>query len=163
MPVNYYTDDCDFRFRGKQRTTAWIRKTAGSEGWDTGAVSVVFCSDERLLEINNKYLNHNYFTDIITFDYSDPAKKRISGDLMIGIGAVRENAAAFGTTFENELQRVIIHGILHLCGYGDKIPEESERMKYLENKYLTVFYNENPEPAPGQNDKLREGPEKGKR
>lgn len=85
-----------------------------TEGWDTGAVSVVFCSDERLLEVNNKYLNHNYFTDIITFDYSDPEKKKIAGDLMIGIGTVRDNAAAFGTTFENELQRVIIHGILHL-------------------------------------------------
>ena len=87
MPVNYCTEACDFIFRGKRKTSAWIRRTARTEGWDTGAVSVVFCSDERLLEINNKYLNHNYFTDIITFDYSDPEKKKIAGDLMIGIGA----------------------------------------------------------------------------
>lgn len=128
-----------------------------TEGWDTGAVSVVFCSDERLLEINNKYLNHNYFTDIITFDYSDPEKKKIAGDLMIGIGTVRDNAAAFGTTFENELQRVIIHGILHLCGYGDKTPEEAARMKSLENKYLDLFYNEIPGSAPRRADKKRKG------
>ena len=78
MPVNYCTEACDFIFRGKGKTSAWIRRTARTEGWDTGAVSVVFCSDERLLEINNKDLNHNYFTDIITFDYSDPEKKKIS-------------------------------------------------------------------------------------
>ena len=76
MPVNYCTEACDFIFRGKGKTSVWIRRTARTEGWDTGAVSVVFCSDERLLEINNKYLNHNYFTDIITFDYSDPEKKK---------------------------------------------------------------------------------------
>lgn len=161
MPVNYCTEACDFIFRGKGKTSAWIRQTARTEGWNTGAVSVVFCSDDRLLEINNKYLNHNYFTDIITFDYSDPEKKKIAGDLMIGIGTVRDNAAAFGTTFENELQRVIIHGVLHLCGYGDKTPEESARMKNLENKYLALFYSETPEKA-GKNRK-NEKPEKRKK
>ncbi len=164
MPVNYCTEACDFIFRGKGKTSVWIRRTARTEGWDTGAVSVVFCSDERLLEVNNKYLNHNYFTDIITFDYSDPEKKKIAGDLMIGIGTVRDNAAAFGTTFENELQRVIIHGILHLCGYGDKTPEEAARMKSLENKYLDLFYNEIPGSAPRRADKKRKGePEKQKK
>ena len=96
MPINYYTDDCTFTYRGKIKTSKWIRETAQSEGWKCGAVSIVFCSDARILEINNKYLNHNYLTDIITFDYDNSDEKTISGDLMIGIDTVRDNAEQFG-------------------------------------------------------------------
>lgn len=145
MAINYYTDDCTFTYRGKVKTSAWIRKTAHSEGWKCGAISIVFCSDARMLEINNKYLNHNYLTDIITFDYDNPDAKTISGDLMIGIETVRDNAEQFGVPFENELHRVIIHGILHLCGYEDKTPEAEKQMRELENRYLSVFYNSSSE------------------
>ncbi|MDD3108154.1 MAG: rRNA maturation RNase YbeY [Alistipes sp.] len=149
MSVNYYTEDCDFTFRGKGKTTAWIRQTAQQEGWRMGAVSIIFCSDPYLLEINRKYLQHDYFTDIITFDYGEAEQHTLSGDLMISLDTVRENAQQFGVTFENELQRVIIHGILHLCGHEDKTPQDFDRMKALENQYLAVFYAANPEsPTP---------------
>ena len=98
-----------------------------------------------MLETNNKYLNHNYLTDIITFDYDNPDAKTISGDLMIGIETVRDNAEQFGVPFENELHRVIIHGILHLCGYEDKTPEAEKQMRELENRYLSIFYNSSSE------------------
>ncbi|HJB83964.1 MAG TPA: rRNA maturation RNase YbeY [Candidatus Alistipes merdigallinarum] len=145
MPINYYTDDCTFTYRGKIKTAKWIQETTHSEGWKCGTVSIVFCSDARMLEINNKYLNHNYLTDIITFDYDNPDKKTISGDLMIGIDTVRDNAELFGVPFENELHRVIIHGILHLCGYEDKTPEAEQQMRELENRYLSVLYNSSSE------------------
>ena len=139
MPVRYYTQDCTFAFKGKGRTSAWIGETAREEGRKTGEISVVFCSDAYLLEINRRYLQHDYFTDIITFDYGDPEKGKIAGDLMIGIDTVAANAEKYGVSFENELRRVIIHGILHLCGYGDKSPEEETKMRALENKYLELF------------------------
>ena len=138
MPVRYYTQDCAFVFKGKGRTSAWIGETARLEGRTTGEISVVFCSDAYLLEVNRRYLGHDYYTDIITFDYGDPEKGRIAGDLMIGIDTVGENASKYGVSFENELHRVIIHGILHLCGYGDKSPEEEKKMRALENRYLEL-------------------------
>ena len=142
MSVNYCNQSCEFAFRGKRKTSVWIRRTAAAEGWETGAVSVVFCSDEALLEINRRYLKHDYYTDIITFDYSDPDKRTIAGDLMISVDTVRDNARDLGVPFENELQRVIIHGILHLCGYGDKQPGEQQRMRKLEDRYLKLFYEQ---------------------
>ena len=90
------------------------------------------------MEINRRYLSHDYYTDIITFDYTDTEKKIISGDLMISIDTVRANAQTFGVPFENELARVIIHGVLHLLGYGDKTPEEEANMHALEDKYLAI-------------------------
>lgn len=121
-----------------EKTTDWIRRTAKAEGHRTGDITVVFCSDTALLEINRRYLSHDYYTDIITFDYTDTEKKIISGDLMISIDTVRANAQTFGVPFENELARVIIHGVLHLLGYGDKTPEEEAHMHALEDKYLAI-------------------------
>ena len=143
MPVNYYTQDCCFRFKGRRATTDWIRRTAQREGKTLGAISVVFCSDAALLEINRRYQQHDYMTDIITFDYSEGTT--ISGDLMISIDTVRSNAEIFHVSFEEEIMRVIIHGILHLCGYGDKTPAEEQRMRALENRYLAIR---------GQNDEI---------
>lgn len=136
MPVLYDTQDCRFTYRGKRVTTEWIRRTAALEGRETGDISVVFCSDDALLAINRQYLQHDYLTDIITFDYSEGTV--ISGDLMISIDTVRSNAATYGVSFREELMRVIIHGILHLCGYGDKTPAEEKQMRALENKYLGI-------------------------
>lgn len=151
MPISYCTQECGFRFRGRTRTSAWIRQVAALEGWETGAVSIVFCPDDYLLGINRQYLKHDYYTDIITFDYGEPDRKKISGDLMISIDTVRENAAGLGVPFENELQRVIIHGILHLCGHGDKSPAEQKRMRGLEDRYLTLFYESAQKPLPQGN------------
>jgi len=136
MPILYETQACHFNYPGKRATTEWIRRTAASEGRKTGDISVVFCSDEALLAINRQYLQHDYLTDIITFDYSED--ETISGDLMISIDTVRSNAELYGVSFRDELMRVIIHGILHLCGYGDKTPEEEKQMRALENKYLAI-------------------------
>ena len=126
MAVQYQPPDCSSRFSGRRKTPDWIRRTAKAEGHRTGDITVVFCSDTALLEINRRYLSHDYYTDIITFDYTDTEKKIISGDLMISV------------PFENELARVIIHGVLHLLGYGDKTPEEEAHMHALEDKYLAI-------------------------
>ena len=99
-----------------------------------GHLSFVFCTDDHLLEINRKFLQHDYYTDIITFDYSEG--NCVSGDLMISIDRVKENAFSEGVSFENELHRVMIHGVLHLIGFGDKSPDEAEQMRKLEASAL---------------------------
>ena len=104
------------------------------EGKLLGDVSVIFVSDDYLLEMNQTYLNHDYYTDIITFDYCE--QNIISGDLFISVDRVRENADVFNADFRTELHRVIIHGVLHLCGYKDKTEDDEESMRKLENKYL---------------------------
>ena len=126
----------------KRETTAWIKAVAETYGKKVGEIAYIFCSDEKILEVNCQYLQHDYYTDIITFDYSDPDKRTIAGDLMISVDTVRDNARELGVPFENELQRVIIHGILHLCGYGDKQPGEQQRMRKLEDRYLKLFYEQ---------------------
>lgn len=107
-----------------------------SEKKTEGDVVLIFCSDEYLLEINKKHLNHNYYTDIITFDYC--VENIVSGDLYISIDRVKENAKTFNDSFINELTRVVIHGVLHLCGYNDKTEADQKNMRNLENKYLAM-------------------------
>lgn len=115
----------------------WIKAVAATYGQTVGDISYIFCSDEKILEVNRQYLEHDYFTDIITFDYTEG--KRISGDLFISLETVKTNAEKFGTTYEEELHRTIIHGILHLCGIDDKGPGEREIMEENENKALALF------------------------
>jgi rRNA maturation RNase YbeY len=107
------------------------------EGYHLGEISVVFCSDDYLLDMNTQYLNHDYYTDIITFDYSD--NKIVSGDLFISFDRVKENAISYAVPTIYELCRVIYHGILHLCGYNDKSEEEKLTMRGKENEYLDLF------------------------
>ena len=107
-----------------------------SEKKTEGDIVLIFCSDEYLLEINKKHLNHNYYTDIITFDYC--VENIVSGDLYISIDRVKENAKTFNDSFINELTRVVIHGVLHLCGYNDKTEADQKNMRNLENKYLAI-------------------------
>ena len=126
----------------KRLTSKWIKAVAASHGRKVGEVGYLFVTDDKILEVNREYLGHDYYTDIITFDYSDPDKRTIAGDLMISVDTVRDNARELGVPFENELQRVIIHGILHLCGYGDKQPGEQQRMRKLEDRYLKLFYEQ---------------------
>lgn len=125
----------------KQPKKGLVRDTisliASDEKKVPGEINIIFCSDEHLLGINNTYLKHNYFTDIITFDYCSANK--ISGDIFISVDRISENANSFSETFENELNRVIFHGILHLCGYGDKSAEEVKIMRKKESKYVKKF------------------------
>lgn len=121
----------------KRATNAWIKAVAASYGRKVGEVGYLFVNDEKILEVNREYLNHDYYTDIITFDYDED--DTISGDLVISLDTVRSNAELFGKTYEEELYRVIIHGILHLCGINDKGPGEREMMEAAENKALTML------------------------
>lgn len=120
----------------KPHITKYIKYLIKNEECKLGIVTLIFCSDSYLLEINRNYLNHNYFTDIITFNYVDD--KVISGDLFISIDRVKENAIEFDTTLKNELYRVIFHGILHLIGYNDKTEEEKVIMREMEDLYLSA-------------------------
>ena len=120
----------------KRATNAWIKAVAASYGRKVGEIGYLFVNDEKILEVNREYLNHDYYTDIITFDYDEDYT--ISGDLVISLDTVRSNAELFGKTYEEELYRVIIHGILHLCGINDKGPGEREMMEAAENKALAM-------------------------
>ena len=118
----------------KRDTTTWIRRVAASYGKKVGEVGYLFCDDEKILEVNREFLQHDYYTDIITFDYDEG--DTINGDLVISLDTVRSNAEMLGKAYDEELHRVIIHGILHLCGLNDKGPGERELMEAAEDKAL---------------------------
>ena len=124
MTISFYAEDIELPAIKKEAVSNWIRKVAETYGKKTGDISYIFCSDEKILEVNRQYLQHDYYTDIITFDYC--AGNRLSGDLFISLDTVRTNAEQFNQPYERELHRVIIHGILHLCGINDKGPGERE-------------------------------------
>ncbi len=132
--VSYFTQDTDFKFKSKRLTSQWLKLVAQAESKKLGAVSVIFCSDNYLLDINKKYLNHDYFTDIITFDYCEG--DLISGDLFISIDSVKNNSEFYKSCFEDELNRVIVHGVLHLIGYDDHTESDVAVMRSKEDFYL---------------------------
>ena len=134
--ISYYFQDTDYKFREKRRNNEWLRLTAESEIYRIGDISIIFCSDSYILDINQKYLHHDYYTDIITFDYCEG--DRLSGDLFISVDSVRENSIEYGTEFKDELNRVIIHGLLHLIGYDDHTNEDIALMRKKENYYLSL-------------------------
>ena len=133
--VRYFIQDMDFLFKGKAVHKAWLKAVASEENRRLGDISVIFCSDAYLLDMNKKYLGHDYFTDIITFDYSEG--EVLSGDLFISVDTVRSNAAFYSAEFDDELDRVMVHGLLHLIGYDDHSEEEFAAMKEKENYYLS--------------------------
>ena len=133
--VSYYTEDIAFPFKEKRLTSRWLKFVAESESKRLGDVAVIFCSDNYILDVNIKYLQHDYYTDIITFDYCEG--NRLSGDLFISIDSVRENSSFYGTEFPDELNRVIVHGLLHLIGYDDHTEEDIAVMRAKENYYLS--------------------------
>lgn len=142
--ISYQTDQVRMPAIRRRDTTAWIKAVAASYGKRVGSIAYIFCNDNKILEVNRQYLQHDYYTDIITFDYCDDErmmgkKDTISGDLFISLDTVRSNAAQQGTAYEEELHRVIIHGILHLCGINDKGPGEREVMEAAENKALAML------------------------
>ena len=120
----------------KRDTSAWIKAVAASYGRKVGEIGYLFVDDEKILEVNREYLGHDYYTDVITFDYDED--DTVSGDIVISLDTVRSNAQLFGKTYEEELYRVIIHGILHLCGINDKGPGEREITEAAENKALAM-------------------------
>lgn len=134
--ISYYSEDVDFSLKGKLKNNQWLRLVAESEIRRIGQISIIFCSDNYILDVNQKYLGHDYFTDIITFDYCEG--DRLSGDLFISIDSVRENALEYGSTFEEELNRVMVHGVLHLIGYDDHTEDDITMMRKKENYYMSL-------------------------
>ena len=134
--VAYFTEDTKFMFKEKRLTSRWLKLVAESEIRRLGDISVIFCSDNYILDVNMKYLQHDYFTDIINIDYCEG--DRLNGDLFISVDSVRENAAFYWTEFENELNRVIVHGLLHLIGYDDHTKKDIAVMRAKENYYLSL-------------------------
>ena len=134
MAIIYQSDDIKFPEIKRREISNWIKRVAVSHNKKVGEIAYIFCSDKKILEINIQYLNHDYYTDIITFDYSE--NDIISGDLFISLDTVRSNAEKFGTDYGEELCRVIIHGILHLCGFNDKSAEDKEIMREKEDEAL---------------------------
>lgn len=135
--ITYQTEDIAMPAIHKRETTAWIKAVAETYGKKVGEIAYIFCSDEKILEVNRQYLQHDYYTDIITFDYC--VGNKISGDLFISLDTVRTNAEQFNASYDTELYRVFIHGILHLCGINDKGPGEREIMEAAENKALQML------------------------
>ena len=135
--ITYSSENVKMPSIKKREVTKWIRAVAASYGRKVGEVGYLFCDDEKILEVSREYLQHDYYTDIITFDYDEG--DTINGDLVISLDTVRTNAEQFGKAYEEELMRVIIHGILHLCGINDKGPGEREIMEAAENKALAMF------------------------
>jgi rRNA maturation RNase YbeY len=124
-------------YKDRRLTTRWLKEVALREGCKIGAVSVIFCSDPVILDVNRKYLGHDYYTDIITFDYCE--EEVLNGDLFISVDTVRANAAEYGTLFHEELHRVIVHGVLHLIGYDDHSEADIAEMRMKENEYLELL------------------------
>lgn len=135
MAISYYSEDISLPSFKKSIINKWIKEIALNYNKAVGSITYLFCTDEKILEMNRQYLQHDYYTDIITFDYSEHDK--IAGDLVISLDTVKTNADKFGTDYMDELYRVIIHGILHLCGINDKTSEEQKIMTDAENDALS--------------------------
>lgn len=141
--ISYHADGVKMPPIRRRDTSTWIKAVAATYDKKIGSIAYIFCNDDKILEVNKQYLQHNYYTDIITFDYCEDEllmghKDTLSGDLFISLDTVRSNAIQQGTTYEEELHRVIIHGVLHLIGINDKGPGEREIMETAENKALEM-------------------------
>ena len=142
MPIKFQSENVTFPGTIKKRETAnWIKTIAADYGKKVGELSYLFCDDQKILEMNRHYLQHDYFTDIITFDYSEG--NSIAGDIIISLETVRSNSQKYQTPFEKELRRVIIHGVLHLCGLRDKNKKEQKEMREAEDKALFLLISNN--------------------
>ena len=135
--ISYNSENVKFPQIRRRDTSAWIRRVAATYGRRVGEVGYLFCDDEKILEVNREYLGHDYYTDIITFDYDEG--DIINGDIVISLDTVRSNAEQLGKDYDEELHRVIIHGILHLCGQNDKGPGERQQMEDAEDRALGML------------------------
>jgi rRNA maturation RNase YbeY len=136
--VSFHIEDVDVDLPSEDALEAWLMRVAALEGVEMLELNYIFCSDEYLRKINVEYLDHDYYTDVITFPY---AEKGIHGDVFISTERVSENAITNGVPFETELCRVLVHGLLHLAGYDDKSPDGEQQMRSLEDKYLKIYAN----------------------
>ena len=136
ISFNYETD---FELENEAQYEEWISRIIESEGFDEGEINYIFCDDDYLLKVNQDYLDHDYYTDIITFDYVKG--KTISGDIFVSLPRILDNASTLSQNFESEFNRVLAHGILHLCGYKDKTEEEKSQMRAKEDFYINQFKN----------------------
>ena len=132
----YFESTKEFELK-KSEIKLWLNKVITHENHILGDINVIFCSDDYLIKINKEYLSHDYFTDIVTFNFCE--ENKISGDIFISIDRVKENSKIYTTSFINELDRVIVHGVLHLLGYNDKSEEEKKIMTSKENQYLAIL------------------------
>ena len=137
MAISFYNEQVSMPSIMKTLMRDWIKRVVAAHGKRLGEISYIFCDDEKILEVNRQYLQHDYYTDIITFDYT--VGDKISGDLFISLDTVRSNAELFKQSYDDELHRVIIHGVLHLCGINDKGPGEREIMEKNENEALEIL------------------------
>ncbi|MGM9823502.1 MAG: rRNA maturation RNase YbeY [Muribaculaceae bacterium] len=137
--ITYLAQQTELPIFNQLAVNEWIKQVARNHNRVVGPLTYIFCSDDRIIEVNRKFLNHDYFTDIITFDYS--SHKRISGDMFISLDTVKSNAELFQRAYNEELMRVVIHGVLHLCGINDKGPGEREIMEAHENDALAILPN----------------------
>jgi rRNA maturation RNase YbeY len=132
--------ELEFQLENEEQYSSWISNVISSENKKEGDINYIFCDDEYILEINKQYLNHDYYTDIISFDYS--VGNELHGDIFVSIERVRENAIEFEVTFDEELKRVLAHGVLHYCGYKDKTEEEELIMRSKEDEKIKMFHVE---------------------
>lgn len=138
MAIHLHAEDVSINFiKGRQLLKKWLAFSASKEGFKTGTLNYIFCSDDYLIKINIQFLDHNTYTDIITFDYTE--NKTVNGDIYISIDRIRENAGKYGVSTEDELRRVMVHGLMHLCGYKDKKPKDKALMTSKEDFYLKKF------------------------
>lgn len=135
--INFIAQDVELPDFDQELISNWIESVARSFDKSVGSLTYIFCNDARILDVNNQFLKHDYYTDIITFDYSRP--RRISGDMFISLDTVKSNSGLFGREYSNELMRVIIHGVLHLCGINDKGEGEREVMEKFEDNALALL------------------------
>lgn len=139
MPsINFFEEDIKFNLPQKVKVKTWIKNVIQKEGVSFNEINFIFCSDPYLKEINQAYLQHDYFTDIVTFDNSEE-EGVLEGDIFISIDRIQENSLEFSITFDQELRRVLIHGVLHLIGYGDKSPDEQVHMRQKEDEYVSLY------------------------
>ena len=139
MEINFMTEGVEMPCIDQAAVSLWIEAVARNHGKAVGTLTYVFCDDEYILATNKKFLGHDYYTDIITFDYSN--SRRIAGDMVISLETVRSNAQMLGVDYQSELLRVIVHGVLHLCGINDKGPGEREIMEQHENEALAMLHS----------------------
>ncbi len=139
MSITFHKEEIEFDLPSEEKLTAWLLDIASKEDKTISQFSYIFCSDDYLLNINKTYLNHDYYTDIITFPYKQGHE--IESDIFISVDRVRDNATEYKTTFESELLRVMAHGLLHMAGYGDKTEEDQDKMTDMENQCLVMWSN----------------------
>ncbi len=135
--ISFFNEDVDFKLKNKLVLKQWIKQVAQTYGMKVGDLTYIFCSDDKIIEVNRQFLQHDYYTDIITFDYD--VEGVVSGDMYISVDTVRSNSEIYAPSFERELQRVIIHGVLHLCGLKDKQPDDEKNMRSAEEKALAML------------------------